>query len=194
MLGLLAYPGNLALAGVAAFLLALPGVTWLSAWVACGRALWAWLVEDDQRAFTGTFRQFAATWRRTLPASVLATLLALVLLSNLLFLRTQQTPVALLFAAATVPVAAALALLVLMLPAAAAREPDAAMRRWLYTAAGLAVARPLWSLVLLVIVAGFAATATVLPTIVPFFGISLPVWLGLETARRASFTKQDGVD
>ncbi|MPZ25002.1 MAG: hypothetical protein GEV12_00745 [Micromonosporaceae bacterium] len=184
-LAVLAYPANLALAGVAGFLLALPVVTWLVAWVAAGRALHGWLAGDDHRAFTGTFREFAATWRRSLPASVLATLVVVVLATNLLFLGSQDTPVAFLFGMATIPVAAAVALVVLMLPAAAAFDRDASMGEWLRAAAGLAVARPLGSLVLLVVVAGFGLTCAVLPTIVPFFGISLPVWLGLVTAGRA---------
>jgi uncharacterized membrane protein YesL len=185
-LALLAYPANLALAGVAGFLLALPVVTWLAAWVAAGRALHGWLAEDDHRAFTGTFREFAATWRRTLPASLLATLLVAVLVTNLLFLGSREAPVAYLFAMATIPVAAALTLVFLMLPAAAAADRDASMREWLRSAVRLAVARPLGSLALLAIVAAFALTCVVLPTIVPFFGISLPVWLGLVTAGRAN--------
>lgn len=184
-LAVLAYPANLALAGVAAFLLALPVVTWLVAWIAAGRALHAWLVEDDHRAFVGTFREFAAVWRRSLPASVAATLVVAVLVANVLFLGSQDTPVAFLFGMATVPVAAAVALVVLMLPAAAAEDRDASMGRWLRAAAGLAAARPWGSLALLAIVAAFGLTCAVLPTIVPFFGISLPVWLGLVTARRA---------
>jgi uncharacterized membrane protein YesL len=181
-LAFLAYPANLALAGVAAFLLALPVVTWLAACIAVGRALHAWLAEDDHRAFVGTFREFAATWRRSLPASVAATFVVAVLATNVLFLGSQDTPVAFLFGMATIPVAAAVALVVLMLPAAAAWHRDASMGDWLRTAAGLAVARPLGSLVLLVIVTAFGLTCVVLPTIVPFFGISLPVWLGLVTA------------
>lgn len=182
LLAILAYPPNLALAGLAGFLLALPVVTWLVAWIAAGRALHAWPAEGDHRVFVGTFREFGAVWRRSLPVSVLATVVVAVLTTNVLFLGTQDTPVAFLFGAATVPAAAA-ALVVLMLSAATAVDREASMRQWLRTATALAAARPLSSLVLLVIVAGFRVTCVLLPTIVPFFGVSLPVWLGLETAR-----------
>ncbi|HEY8471133.1 MAG TPA: hypothetical protein VIL37_00655 [Natronosporangium sp.] len=191
LLAFLAYPANLALAGLAGFLLALPVVTWLVAWIAAGRAMHAWLAEGDQRAFVNTFREFAAVWRRSLPVSVPATVVVTVLSVNLLFLGSQDTPVAFLFGAATIPVAAGVALVALMLPAAAAIEPDARMRQWLRGAVALAAARPLRSLLLLAIVAAFGATCTLLPTIVPFFGVSLPVWLALETATRSTPQRDD---
>lgn len=185
-LAIMAYPANLAFAGLAAFVLALPIVTGLSACVAAGRALHGWLTNGDDRVFTHTFREFGATWRRTLPASTLASLAVVVIVTNVLFLGSQDGPVAYLFAMATVPVAAALALIIVMLPAAAARAPDRGMREWLSALATLAAARPASSVILVVIVGAFGLTCVLLPTIVPFFGLSLPVWLGLITAERAT--------
>lgn len=188
LLAILAYPANLAFAGVAAFVLTVPIVTWLSAWIAAGRALHGWLVDEEDQVFTQTFREFAQTWRRTLPASMLATAVAGVLATNVLFLGQQDSPVAFVLGMATIPVASALALIALMLPAAAASDHDGTMRGWSRAAARAAAARPLGSLVLLAIVAAFGLTCVVLPTIVPFFGASLPVWLGLVTARSATHT------
>lgn len=181
VLAVLAYPANLAFAGVAAFLLAVPVVTWFSAWVAGGRALHRWLADGDDAVFTTTFREFAATWRRTLPAGVAATVVAAVLALNVIFLGTRDTPVAFLFGMATVPFAAAFALVTIMLPVAAATEPDASMREWLRQAVTLAVRRPLASVVLLVIVTAFGLTCVLVPTIVPFFGMSVPIWLAIAT-------------
>jgi uncharacterized membrane protein YesL len=183
-LGAMAYPANLALAGVAAFVLALGVVTWLSAVIATGRALHRWQNDGEDRVFTGTFREFAATCRRTLPASAAATVMAAVIAMNLIFLGSRDTPVAFLFGMATIPLAATLLLIVLMLPVAASLERDGTMREWLRGAVVLAVQRPVASLVLLVIVVAFGLTCVLLPTIVPFLGISLPVWLALVTARQ----------
>ncbi|NED94314.1 hypothetical protein G1H11_03210 [Phytoactinopolyspora alkaliphila] len=182
----LSYPANLAFTGVAAFVLALGVVTWLSAAIAAGRALHRWQSDGDDRTFTGTFREFAATWRRTLPASIAATAMATMIALNLIFLGSREAPVAFLFGMATIPLAATLLLVVLMLPAAASADRDATMRVWLRGAVVLAAQRPLASLVLLAIVVAFGLTCVLLPTIVPFLGISLPVWLGLTTARPRS--------
>lgn len=181
-LAALAYPANLALAGVAAFLLALPVVTWLAAAVAAGRALHGWLAHDDDRVFTRTFREFAVTWRRTLPASVAATVMALVVLVNMLFLGRQETPVAFVFGMATVPFAVAGMLVACYLPVAAALQRDAGTRDWMRGAVALAAERPVRSLLLAAVVAAFSLTCVLAPTIVPFFGLSLPVWLALVTA------------
>ncbi|WP_165358541.1 DUF624 domain-containing protein [Haloactinopolyspora alba] len=183
VLAALAYPANLAFAGVAAFLLALPIVTWLPASVAAGRAMHGWLTDGDDRVFTTTMREFAATWRRTMPAGLVATAVATVFTINLVFLGSRDAPVAFLLATAMLPFAAAFVLVIVMLPVAAARWPDASMRRWLTEAVALAAARPVASAALVVIVAAFGLTCVLVPTIVPFFGLSVPVWLGLATAR-----------
>jgi uncharacterized membrane protein YesL len=182
-LAALAYPANLAFAGVAAFVLALPVVTWLAAAVAAGRALHRWQVHQDDRVFTGTFREFAATWRRTLPASVVATIVVFLLVVNMLFLRTQNTPIAFLFGMATVPVAVAAAMLALYLTVAAALAPDESMRGWIRAAVALAAARPVGSLLLVALSGAVVMTCVLLPTIAPFFGFSVPIWLALVTAR-----------
>jgi uncharacterized membrane protein YesL len=182
-LGAMSYPANLAFAGVAAFVLALGVVTWMSAASAAGRALHSWQNDGDDQVFSRTFREFAATWRRTLPASIAATVIAAMIGLNLIFLGSRDTPVAFLFGMATIPLAATLLLIVLMLPVAASWDRDGTMREWLRGAVVLAAQRPLASLVLLAIVVAFGLTCVILPTIVPFLGISLPVWLALVTSR-----------
>ncbi|NEE01914.1 hypothetical protein [Phytoactinopolyspora halotolerans] len=190
-LAVLSYPANLALAGVAAFILSLGVVTWLSAAVAAGRALHRWQEHGDDAVFTQTFREMAATWRRTWLLSVVATVLAAMVLVNLLFLGTRESPAAFLLATAMLPVAGALLLLALMLPAAASRDRDATTAQWLRAVVALGAQRPISSLVLLSIVAAFGLTCVLLPTIVPFLGISLPVWLALVATGNGAGTAAD---
>lgn len=185
LLAAMAYPANLAFAGLAAFLLAVPVVTWLTALIAAGRALDRWVARDDDRVFTNTFQEFRALWRRTLALSVLATVVVFVLVINLLFLGDQGTSAAYLLGMATVPVAAMLVLVVVMLPAAAVQMPDGTAGEWLRLALSLGVRGPVVSLALVVVVIGFLLTCVLLPTMAPFFGLSLPAWLGLKTVRRA---------
>lgn len=185
-LAILEYPANLAFAGMAAFLLSLPLVTWLSAWVAVGQALHAWRTDGDDRVFTNTVRAFAATWRRTLPASVAATAIVAIMTIDVIFLGTRDTPVAFLFGAATVPFAVALVLVATLLPAVAARRPDGTMRDWSRMAVVVAASRPVASLGLAAVVVAFGLTCVLLPTIVPFLAGSVPVWLGLAAAGGAS--------
>jgi uncharacterized membrane protein YesL len=103
-----------------------------------------------------------------------------------LFLGRQDSPAALVLGMATIPVAVSLVLVTLLLPAAAAFDPDGGVRDWLRATVALAAAHPLGALVLLAIAVAFGLTCVLLPTVVPFFGMSLPVWLGLVTARRPS--------
>jgi uncharacterized membrane protein YesL len=179
----MAYPANLAFAGLAAFLLALPMVTALGASVAAARSMGRWLREGDDAVFTATFREFAATWRRTLAPGVAAVVVVVMLSVDAVFLWRQLTdgtsPIALLLAAGTVPVAVAVALVLLALPVAAARTPDASAKAWLVEAGYLIARRPMRAAVLLVITVAFALTCYLLPTAVPFFGLSVPVYLAL---------------
>jgi uncharacterized membrane protein YesL len=179
----MAYPANLAFAGLAAFLLALPLVTALGATVAAARSMGRWLREGDDAVFTATFREFAATWRRTLAPGVAAVAVVVMLSVDAVFLWRQLTggtsPIALLLAAGTVPVAVAVALVLLALPVAAARAPDASAKAWLMEAGYLIARRPMRAAILLVITVAFALTCYLLPTAVPFFGLSVPVYLAL---------------
>ena len=179
----MAYPANLAFAGLAAFLLALPLFTALGAAVAAGRSMDRWLRAGDDTVFTNTFREFAATWRRTLAPGIGAAAVVFVLSVDAVFLWRQLTggtsPIALVLAAGTVPVAVTVALVLLAVPVAAARTPDASARAWLVEAGYLVARRPIRAAVLLVIAVAFALTCYLLPTAVPFFGLSVPVYLAL---------------
>ncbi|CAM3490137.1 DUF624 domain-containing protein [Occultella aeris] len=181
LLAAMAYPANLALGGVAAFLLALPLVTAVPAVIALGRAYGTWLREGDDAVFTGTFTEFARTWRRTLPLGVVGAVAAAVLIVNAQFLLARlqagPDPFALVLVPATVVVGSAILLLLLGLPVAAARSRDAGPKRWLVEAGYLVARRPVRALALLLIVAAFAFTCGLLPTIVPFLGLSVPVYL-----------------
>jgi uncharacterized membrane protein YesL len=179
----MAYPANLAFAGLAAFLLALPLVTALGAAVAAARSMDRWLREGDDAVFTNTFREFAATWRRTLAPGIGAAAVFGILSVDAVFLWRQLTggtsPIALVLAAGTVPVAVAVALVLLALPVAAARTPDASVKAWLFEAGYLIARSPMRAAVLLVIVMAFTLTCYLLPTAAPFFGLSVPVYLAL---------------
>ncbi|PXA67250.1 DUF624 domain-containing protein [Cryobacterium arcticum] len=191
LLAALAYPANLAFVGVAALLLAVPIVTILPASIAAGRALRAWLQDGETAVFTATFREFGATWRRTLPLGVGSVVVVFLLLVDSVFLGQQlsaaeagASPVALILAAAAVPVAVAVTLLLLALPVAGAKSPDATARQWLVESGYLIARRPIQALLLLATVAFFVLTCYLLPTLVPFFGLSLPVYLAIVTLGR----------
>ena len=191
LLAAMAYPANLAFVGVAALILALPVVTILPASVAAARALRLWLQDGETAVFTATFREFGATWRRTLPLGVASVAVVLLLLVDSVFLGQQlsaagagASPVALVLAAATVPVALAVTLLLLALPVAAARSREGTRRQWLLEAGYLIARRPVQALIMLAIVLVFVLTCYLLPTLVPFFGLSLPVYLALATLGR----------
>lgn len=182
ILGWLAYPANLALAGIAAFVLALPLVTAASAATAAGVALDAWRRDDDDGVFLGTFRAWRATWRRTVLLSGLAAVTSGVLVLNWLFLVSRESPVALVMLGALVPVTLLLLLLTVHFPAAVAAHPEGAARAWLRGSFELSVTRPLRALAVCVVVVTWGALCLLLPTIVPFFGISVPVMVGLISA------------
>lgn len=181
----LSYPANLAFAGIAAFLLAIPVVTWLAAAVACGRALDSWLRDGDDRVFTNTFRELGRTWRRSLPMSVAATVVVGVLAVDWVFLSNRGGAWATTLAAAMLPVAAVLLMIATYLPAASAVDRDAGSRRWLRHAASLMFLSPLRSIGLLVVVVTWLVLCLVVPTIFPFLGLSVPAFLGLLSARSA---------
>jgi uncharacterized membrane protein YesL len=181
----LAYPANLALAGLAATVIALGIITVLPAAVAASRALDAWLREGEDAVFTGTFRELRATWRRTLPLGVGATVCTAVLTVNAVFLWHRSEGgtdgPALVLGAATVVVGCSLALLVLAIPVAATRSPDAGARAWGVEAAALVAGRPVRAVVLLALVVALLATLWLLPTLAPFVAISGPAYLALVT-------------
>ena len=187
LLTLLRYPANLMFAGLAATILSLGVVTALPAAVAASRAMSGWLRDGDDTVFTTTFAEFAATWRRTLPLGVGAVAVVVVLAANTAFLWDRAGAAsgadgpALLLGAATAVLTCAVALVLLALPVAATRTPDGDRRGWLVESAYLVARRPLRSVTLLVIVAAVAATFYLLPTLVPFVGISVPAYLALVT-------------
>lgn len=185
LLAALTYPANLVLVGLAATVIALGVVTVLPAAVAASRALDSWLREGEDAVFTGTFRELRATWHRTLPLGVAATVCTAVLTVNAMFLWHRSEGgtdgPALVLGAATVVVGCALALLVLAIPVAATRSPDAGPRAWVVEAAALVAGRPVRSVVLLALVAALLATLWLLPTLAPFVAISVPAYLALVT-------------
>lgn len=185
LLALLGYPVNIALGGVAAFLLALPLITVLPAAVALSRALLRWRTDGDEAVFTNTFREFARTWRRTIPLGAAALLIVFVLALDTLFLLAKLTAdpngPALVLAAATLPVAILTGLFLLAVPTAAAQTPGATAGAWLRAATQLIFAAPIRSIVCLAIATACLMTCVLLPTILPFVGLSIPCYLALIT-------------
>ena len=183
LMRLLAYPANLMFAGLAAFVLAIPLVTALPAAVAAARSMDGWLRNDSNTVFTSTFREFGATWRRTLLPGVVTVVLVAILVVDGLFLWSQvnqgTSGLGLAAGAASVPVAVAVALLLLAFPVAASRNRDGTTKQWLIEAAYLIISRPLRAATLLVLSIAIVFTCVLLPTIIPFFGISVPVYLAL---------------
>lgn len=182
----LSYPANIVLGGFAASILALGVVTALPAAVALARALRAWREDDDDDAvFTNTFREFGATWRRTLPTGAVMAGISAVLLINALFLLsrlgTASAGPAILAAAAALPVAAVAALAFLAIPVTAARQPDASAPEWRTDAARLVILHPARSLLVLILTMALLATCLLLPTILPFVAFSIPGYLALAT-------------
>lgn len=184
LLGWLAYPANLAFAGIAASVLALPLVTALSAAIAVGVALDRWRDGDETGVFTGTFRAWRETWRRSLGLSVVSTLLGALLVTNWVFLLTRQSPLALVMLGALVPVTVVALLLIVHLPAAVTADPDGVARDWVRRSFALSFARPFGSLAVVVVVVTWGVFLLLLPTVIPFFAISVPVLVGLISADR----------
>lgn len=187
---LLAYPANLMFAGLAAFVLALPLVTALPAAVAAARSMDGWLRNDSSTVFTSTFREFAATWRRTLLPGVVSLVVVAILVVDGLFLWNQLTQgtsgLGLAAGAASVPVAVTVALLLLAFPVAASRNRDGTAGQWLIEAAHLVITRPVRAASLLVLTVAILFTCVLVPTIIPFFGISVPVYLALVSFTSAT--------
>jgi uncharacterized membrane protein YesL len=195
LLGALVHPMNIAAAGLAAAVLSLGVVTAVPAVIAAGRSMRRWLAGEDDAVFTGVFREFAASWRRSLPLGVGAVAVVAMLVVDVAFLTAQLeqgSAIAIALLAATVPVALALGLLLLALPASAALQPDASARAWLVGAGALVARRPFTALLLLLGVATFALLCYLFPTLLPFLGLSLPAYLALLVWGRPAATPGPG--
>lgn len=190
LLALCAYPANIGLGGVAAFLLALPLVTLLPAAIALARAFALWRTNGDDAVFTNTFREFAATWRRSIGVGILAFVSVALLAVDGVFLTAQlssgSASLAVLFAAAAIPVAIVVGMALLAIPVAAARNRDGSMREWLSLAGHLIAVMPLRSLFLLAFTVAFLVTCLLLPTVLPFVGVSVPIFFAIITWGTAS--------
>ncbi len=182
LLSLLTPLSHLALAGLAAFVLALPLVTAPAAAVAAGVALKRTREDDDDSAFLGTFRAWRETWRRTLGVSLVGAVLVAMIVVNWLFLLSRQSSMAVVVLGAMVPVSVLLLLLLVHLPAAVAWDPDGTTADWLRGSLALSLASPLRSASVVVVVVTWIALCLLLPTIVPFFGLSVPALVGLLSA------------
>ncbi|MDZ8200378.1 YesL family protein [Microbacterium sp. SSW1-59] len=190
-LGALMYPANVVVGAIAVLILSVPVVTILPATLALSRAYAAWVHEGDDAVFTNTFREFRATWRRSLPLGLGATVILAVLVVDGVFLireLTAETPsIGLLFAAATVPLAVAAAVYFFAVAAAGAAAPDGSRRDWLALGGRLMLAMPGRSLAVAAVVVVCVLASTLLPTLAPFVLISVPavtatgLWLTLDT-------------
>lgn len=183
MLTWLSYPMNIALGGIAAFLLALPIVTLLPAMIALGRALTRWICDGDDSVFTNTFREFAATWRRSLPMGVVAAVVLVVLVADFLFLAIQVTTgnsgLEIVMAAAAVPFSILALMLGLAIPIAAATLPAGTRREWLRGAVVVIVRGPARSILVFVGACAVVAVCVLVPSLAPFVVLSGPLLLGV---------------
>jgi len=194
LLGALVHPMNIAAAGLAAAVLSIGVVTAIPAVIAASRAMQRWLAGDDQAVFTGVFREFAATWRRSLPIGIAGVLVAVILVVDVAFLTEQLaggSGVAIALLAATAPVAIAIGLLLLALPVSAALQRDASARAWLVGAGALVARRPFSAVLLLIGVVTFALACYLFPTLLPFLGASLPAYLALLVWRKTPLSRPD---
>ncbi|GAA3634886.1 hypothetical protein GCM10022200_17670 [Microbacterium awajiense] len=184
LLAALSYPANLIFGAVAALALALPVITALASAIALARAFRSWSHDDDDRVFTNTFREFAATWRRSLPLSVVATLVLGVIAADLVFLAYQLSDggsgVGVIVGAMALPVAAVCPLYALAVAAAAAALPDATARGWLGGAGRLMFSSPGRSFGVFAVAAATAAIGVILPTLLPFIVFALPVYAAVR--------------
>ena len=184
LLAVLVHPMNIAAAGLAAAVLSLGIVTALPAALVAARMMQRWLDGDDQPVFTGVFREFAGTWRRSLPLGVASAIVSVVVVVDGAFLLEQAgrgSTLAIVLLAATVPVALAIGLILVTLPVAAARDRDARARTWLLGAGARVAAHPLRAALLLLAVVTFGLCCYLVPTLLPFFGASLPAYLAVRS-------------
>lgn len=184
LLSALATPANIVLGGLAAFLLALGVITALPAMIALARALTRWLRDKEDAVFTNTFREFGATWRRSLPLGVFAAFVTLVLAADIVFLLAKMTSgtstLAIVFAAAAIPVGVIFMLMLLAVPVAASRLPEASRGEWMQEVAQLLLRYPVRSAAMLLIGIAVTVGCVLLPTLIPFVALSLPVYAGLR--------------
>ncbi|MEV8268389.1 DUF624 domain-containing protein [Microbacterium sp. NPDC076911] len=184
LLSALATPANIVLGGVAAFLLGLGIITALPAMIALARALTRWMRDKDDAVFTNTFREFASTWRRSLPLGIFAAFVTLVLAADVFFLLVQMTTgsstLVIVFAAAAVPIGVVFLLMLLAVPVAASRLADETRREWMNEVGNMLLRHPGRSFAMLVVGAAITVGCALLPTLIPFVALSLPVYAGLR--------------
>lgn len=182
MLAFLSYPTNIILGGIAAFILALPLVTLLPSAIALTRAFARWRENGDDAVFTNTFREFGATWKRSLGIGAVSFGLLTILATDIAFLAAQLSnkngsQIAILFSAAVIPVGVLVTLLLLAIPVAAGQQSDATAREWIRAAFALFLTKPFQSLKVLVVLATVLISCVALPTLIPFISISIPTYL-----------------
>ena len=106
------------------------------------------------------------------------------MVADIVFLVTQLTvggapqPV-ILVSAAVIPIGAVVSLVLLSIPVAAAQHRDAPGRQWIRAGIGLVVAKPLASLGMLVVLVTVLVACIALPTLVPFAGMSVPIYAAI---------------
>lgn len=184
LLGALAYPGNIFLGSLAVLILSLGIITVLPAAIALARAFALWNVTNDDKVFTNTFRQFRETWRRTLGLGAIATVVFAILVADGIFLAAQLTstgdPMALMFAAAVMPIAAAVGVFAVALTAAATLSTEADARTWAREGFVLMLQHPRRLLLVLLTLTVTIVASVLLPSLAPFVTIALPVYVGVR--------------
>jgi hypothetical protein len=178
----LEWVANPALAGAAFVLLGLAVVTWLPALAATAQVLYRWRSEGEQRCFLGVFAAFGGYWRAMWRQSLISTAVTVVLLINVGFLARQSTPVALVFLAMHLGIAAAMVPYHLGLAALAGRSPGASQYWWRQA---LVLGFGGWRGPILLAATAAAVLFTLPLAVGPFlFGPTAPLLLALRLADR----------
>ncbi|MBH0110247.1 YesL family protein [Salinibacterium sp. NG22] len=184
MLTALTYPGNIFLGSLAVLVLSLGIITVLPAAISLARAFARWIVDNDDKVFTNTFREFRDTWRRTLGLGIIATVVLAIMVGDGVFLAYQLAQgggsIALMLSAAVIPVAAGVCVLFVSTTAAATLSPDADARTWVREGFLLMLQHPRRALFVSFTVAVTLVVSILLPTIAPFAAIALPVYVGVR--------------
>lgn len=173
-----------AFAGAAFVLLSLGVVTWLPAWAAAAHSLHRWRTEADTRIFYGTFAAFPRYWRRLFAHSCAATVVAVVLAANIAFLVGRHGPTALALLAFQVGIALTLVTYHLSLAVVAGLDGAGDAARWRRAAAVLAFGSWRRGLLLAISAVGAPLLSLPLPLGPIVLGPTVPLLVGLMTARR----------
>lgn len=163
---------------------ALPVVTWLGASAAMVHSLDRWVMYGDGRFLHNFGCGWRRHWRRTVPVGAASGLVGALLLANLLFLMTRDSPSAVVLLMGTIGLMLMWAILNLSLVPVIVLFPRLSTRRWLRESFVMAFRRPvsMTGAVLGCLVASAVLYQLFAPLVV--LGAGLTAYLGLRLCYR----------